>query len=191
MGFAKKIAKHKTDKMTGACKKVQQLKAKTSQHVQISYLEQNLRDTALYMETVEVLANVFTACARFKFKFGTPRVEMLMEKVNSQMDCIKQGYITSADIRRILHDELKMNLDYKPQGEMTHNRQITSRAIQDITAAFMISLADGWGYKKLRLSRYHTMAAKMVHSLHTNQLSVSQVCMMAAGKMKFTLGVKK
>ena len=189
MGFMKKIAKNKTHKEDKKIKKKmrqeKRLEAKAKQDIQISYLEQNIRDTSQYMTTVEVLANVFTACAREKFRFYKPAVEELLKKVNSQMDCIKLGYISSADIREILREEIALNLDYEPQGEMTHERAISSRAVQDITAAFMLALKDGWGYKKIRLSRWHSMAAKMVHSIQSNKLTIEDVALMAAGKKKF------
>lgn len=188
MGWAKKIAKKKSERTTSAVRKVERMKQKAATDVRVSYLEQNLRDTKQYMTTVEVLANVFTACAREKFKFGNPKVQKLLDKVNSQMDCIKQGYVTAAEIRQVLRDEIKLDLEYEPEGEMTHERAISSKAVQDITAAFMLALNDGFGFKKIRLSRWHTMAAHMVHSIQTNKISTSQVMLMAAGKMKFSYG---
>lgn len=143
MGFMKKIAKNKTQKVKEKVKAEKRIEAKAKQDIQISYMEQNIRDTKQYMVTVEVLANVFTACARKKFRFYKPEIEMLLEKVNSQMDCIKLGYISSADIREILRDEIELDLAYEPEGKMTHERAISSRAVQDITASFMIALRDG------------------------------------------------
>jgi hypothetical protein len=188
MGWAKKIAKRKSDRTTSAVHKVERMKEKVAQDVHISYLEQNIRDTRQYMKTVEILANVFTACAREKFKFGDVKVQRLLDKVNSQMDCIKLGYVTSAEIRETLRQEIQLDLEPAEQKEHTRAKDISARAVADITASFMLALLDGFGFKKLRLSRWHTMAARMVHAIEINRLSVNQVAMMAAGKMKFSYG---
>jgi hypothetical protein len=188
MGFLKKIAKRKSDRTTSAVHAVERMKEKIDTDVRISYLEQNIRDTRQYMKTVEILANVFTACARKKFKLSTPKIQALLDKVNSQMDCIKRGYVTAAEIRQALMDEIELELEPADQKEHTRAKDISAKAVQDITAAFMLSLLDEFGFKKLRLSRWHTMAARMVHAIQFNKVSVEQVSLMAAGKMKFSYG---
>jgi hypothetical protein len=85
-------------------------------------------------------------------------------------------------------DEIELELEPADQKEHTRAKDISAKAVQDITAAFMLSLLDEFGFKKLRLSRWHTMAARMVHAIQFNKVSVEQVSLMAAGKMKFSYG---
>jgi hypothetical protein len=73
--------------------------------------------------------------------------------------------VTTPDIERILRDEAGLDLDkcHIQADKWDRQRRLQYSATDDMSAIFLLSLMDEFGYKKVRLSRVYNVAADIAH----------------------------
>ena len=145
--------------------------------VQHATTEQIIRDHSVVSETYDNLMTIFDAAIHRCFGWGKKMRTRLHAKMARHLLCLKKHLVTTPDIERILRDEAGLDLDkcFKDAGGWTHNRRLQYTAMNDMSAIFLISLMDEFGYKKVRLSRVYDVAADIAYEISTGAVEWADV----------------
>ena len=79
-----------------------------------------------------------------------------------------------------------MVIDHKDIKKVSRTRSIKWRVQGEMTAAFLISLLDGWGYKKVRLERVYEEAARIADGLAKKEFTMEDLKELLTGEAKYT-----
>lgn len=171
--IARKLAR-KTMKMAASEKAVATRAHKSIQH---ATTKQIIRDHGVVSEVYDNLMILFDVSVHRCFGWGAKTRKRLHAKMARHLLCLKSRMVTTPDIERILRDEAGLDLDkcFKDAGGWTHNRRLQYTAMNDMSAIFLISLMDEFGYKKVRLSRVYNVAADMAHEISTGAVEWADV----------------
>ena len=139
--------------------------------------EQIIRDHGVVSEAYDNLMTIFDAAVHKSFGWGKKMRTRLHAKMARHLLCLKGRMVTTPDIEQILRDEAGLDLDkcFKDAGGWTHNRRLQYTAMNDMSAIFLLSLMDEFGYKKVRLSRVYNVAADIAHEISTGAVEWADV----------------
>lgn len=163
--IARKLAR-KTMKMAASEKAVATRAHKSIQH---ATTKQIIRDHGVVSEAYDNLMILFDVSVHRAFGWGAKTRKRLHAKMARHLLCLKGRMVTTADIERILRDEAGLDLDkcHIKAEPWDHDRRLQSSATDDMSAIFLLSLMDEFGYKKVRLSRVYNVAADIAHQVKT------------------------
>jgi len=184
MSFAKRMKRNKVKRdIKGALRTLKQADRADGQ-VMRANIKQELNDMAIELTTAHNLTIIFFLAAYRVFGFAEKRLKRLIEKMGTQIECIKGGYVTVREIEQILAKEAHMNIEHK-DIKGSHDRSIKWRVQSEMTAAFLISLLDGWGYKKIRLERVYDEAARIADGLTKKEFTMKDLEDLLATEAKY------
>lgn len=158
---------------------------RADRQVQHAFIRQNVTDTAVRMVTAHDLTIIFFVAAHRCFGFAAKRLKKLAEKMASHMECIQRGFVTVQDIEAILQEEGHMVIEHKGLKKVSHTRAIKWKVTGEMSAAFLISLLDGWGYKKKRLERVYEEAASIAAQLSDKEITIDDLEELLTGETKY------
>ena len=184
--FAKQMKRKQLQKTNkGAARGIRQAN-RADKQVMTAYERQNVTDMLTEIKTAQDLTIIFFVAAHRIFGFAGKRLKRLVEKMGSHIECIRQGYVTVRDIEKILEEEAHMVIDHKDIKKFSRIRFIKWRVQGEMIAAFLISLLDGWGYKKVRLERVYEEAARIADGLATKEFTMEDLKEQLTGEAKYT-----
>lgn len=175
MSFAKKLAR-KRQKM-GEKKIAGETKARNSaaRDTRHAFIRQNVTDSYVRLEAIQNVTTMFMAASRETFKFGRQRLERLLDRMKSYFECIRGGYVTMPEICQILRDEAHMDIrDERPKA-MDHVKSIQYNVIDEMSAAFLLSIMDVYGYKATLMNRVYRAAADISVKLDKRIMGIKDV----------------
>ena len=163
--IARKLAR-KTMKMAASEKAVATRAHKSIQH---ATTKQIIRDHGVVSEAYDNLMILFDVSVHRAFGWGAKTRKRLHAKMARHLLCLKSRMVTTPDIERILRDEAGLDLDkcHIKAEPWDHDRRLQYSATDDMSAIFLLSLMDEFGYKKIRLSRVYNVAADIAHQVKT------------------------
>jgi hypothetical protein len=175
MSFAKKLARKR--EKSGVKKIVGHVKArhKVEKDTRRAYIRQNVSDMVLRMEAFNNVMDILLVAARETFGFGKKRLGALYKRMLSHSECIRTGYVTVEDICQILRDEAKLDIRDSREPKVDRQRRIQYKVIDELSAAFMLSLMDEFGYKGKLLGRAYSRAAQISEKLETHEMGISDL----------------
>lgn len=141
-----------------------------------AYVYQLRYDTAVRKEALRNLSAVFLYAMHEKYGFGAGYLERLRNKMQSHFDCIVSGNVTIEEIAQYLNDEIKLScgVDVKdPKAD--HQRQIEFKAVQQMSAAFLMALLDEFGFKAKRLGDAYIYCAELSDRLSRNEITYPKI----------------
>lgn len=175
MSFAKRMKRNQVKRdIKGALRTLKQADRADNQ-VMRADIKQELNDMAVELETAHNLTIIFFVAAHRVFGFAEKRLKRLVEKMGSQIECIRGGYVTVREIEQILAEEAHMVIEHKDIKKVSRTRSIKWRVHGEMKAAFLISLLDGWGYKKTKLERVYNEAARIADGLVTKEYTMKDL----------------
>ena len=163
--IARKLAR-KTMKMAASEKAVA---TRTRRSVQHATTKQIIKDHGVVSEAYDNLMILFDVSVHRCFGWGEKMRSRLRAKMARHLLCLKSRMVTTPDIERILRDEAGLDLDkcHIKAEPWDHDRRLQYSATNDMSAIFLLSLMDEFGYKKVRLSRVYNVAADIAHQVKT------------------------
>jgi hypothetical protein len=182
MSFAKKLARKREKKVDGKITK--QVKS-IDRDVRRAYIRQNVTDAVIRMQAVQNVMTMLLVAAHETFGFGDKRLTRIYNRMKSQVDCIHAGYVTVDEICQILRDEAKMKICDSRNPKVSRQRLIEYRVIDELSAAFLISLMDEFGFKAKRLHRVYAVAALFSKKLDLHEMEMGDLEEILATKAKF------
>ena len=131
--------------------------------------EQIIRDHSVVSETYDNLMTIFDAAVHRCFGWGKKMRTRLHAKMARHLLCLKSRMVTTPDIEQILRDEAGLDLGkcHIQADKWDRQRRLQYSATDDMSAIFLLSLMDEFGYKKIRLSRVYNVAANIAHEVKT------------------------
>ena len=163
--IARKLAR-KAMKMAASEKAVATRAHKSIQH---ATTKQIIRDHGVVSEAYDNLMILFDVSVHRAFGWGAKTRKRLHAKMARHLLCLKSRMVTTPDIERILRDEAGLDLDkcHMQADKWDRQRRLQYSATDDMSAIFLLSLMDEFGYKKVRLSRVYYVAADIAHQVKT------------------------
>ena len=161
-----KAAEQKTAVATRAHKSVQHATTK-----------QIIKDYGVVSEAYDNLMILFDVSVHRCFGWGAKTRKRLHAKMARHLLCLKSRLVTTPDIERILRDEAGLDLDkcHIKAEPWDHDRRLQYSATDDMSAIFLLSLMDEFGYKKVRLARAYETAADIAHEIRTGAVRWADV----------------
>lgn len=131
--------------------------------------EQIIKDHGVVSEAYDNLMILFDVSVHRAFGWGAKTRKRLHAKMARHLLCLKSRLVTTPDIEQILRDEAGLDLDkcHIQADKWDHDRRLQYSATDDMSAIFLLSLMDEFGYKKIRLSRVYNVAADIAHQVKT------------------------
>lgn len=163
--IARKLAR-KTMKMAASEKAVATRAHKSIRH---ATTKQIIRDHGVVSEAYDNLMILFDVAVHRCFGWGAKTRKRLHAKMARHLLCLRGRMVTTPDIERILRDEAGLDLDkcHMQADKWDRQRRLQYSATDDMSAIFLLSLMDEFGYKKVRLSRVYNVAADIAHQVKT------------------------
>ncbi|SFB10692.1 hypothetical protein [Selenomonas ruminantium] len=185
MKLSKKIKKKQSAKMGRMLTRKRLSENRAKAQVRHSFIRQNVTEMSVKKSAMEDLFVIFMAAAHDALGFGKDRLAALKEKMLSHLECMRCGLVTVADIENILRDEANYGILREKNKDRSRTTEIRMKAVDEVSAAFMISLLDGWGYKKVRLARAHKAAGDISVQLANGTLTFAKIKDVLTNKVKF------
>ena len=135
--------------------------------VQHATTKQIIRDHGVVSEAYDNLMILFDVSVHRCFGWGEKTRKRLHAKMARHLLCLKSRMVTTPDIEQILRDEAGLDLDkcHMQADKWDRQRRLQYSATDDMSAIFLLSLMDEFGYKKVRLSRVYNVAADIAHQV--------------------------
>lgn len=185
MSFAKKLARKRAKADGKKVKSHIKAERRVEKDTRRAYIRQNVSDMVLRMEAVQNVMTILLVAARETFGFGKKRLGVLYKRMKSHSECINTGYVTVADICQILRDEAKLDIRDSREPKVDRQRRIQYKVIDELSAAFLLSLMDEFGYKGKLLGRVYSKAAQISEKLEAHEMGIADLEDVLAKRAKF------
>ena len=145
--------------------------------VQHATTEQIIRDHSVVSEAYDNLMVLFDVAVHRAFGWGKKMRTRLHAKMAVHLLCLRGRMVTTGDIEKILRDEAGLDLDkcHIKAAAWDRDRKLQYSATDDMSAIFLLSIMDEFGYKKVRLSRVYNVAADIAYEISTGAVEWADV----------------
>ena len=139
--------------------------------------QQIIRDHGVVSEAYDNLMVLFDVAVHRAFGWGKKMRTRLHAKMAVHLLCLRGRMVTTGDIEKILRDEAGLDLDkcHIKAAAWDRDRKLQYSATDDMSAIFLLSIMDEFGYKKVRLSRVYNVAADIAHEISTGAVEWADV----------------
>ena len=150
---------------------------RTRRSVQHATTKQIIKDHGVVSEAYDNLMILFDVAVHRAFGWGAKTRKRLHAKMARHLLCLKSRMVTTGDIEKILRDEAGLDLDkcHIKAAAWDRDRKLQYRATDDMSAIFLLSIMDEFGYKKVRLARAYETAADIAHEIRTGAVQWADV----------------
>ena len=175
--FAKALSRKHEKSYKKSEERVEATEKKGKRAVQHATTKQIIRDRTVMAGAYDTLTLIFDVAVHETFGWGVDMRARLHKKMARHILCMKSHLVTTKDIERILRDEADMEpekekLDMDSWGR---ERRIQYKATGDLSAIFLLSLLDEFGYKTRRLKRVYDAATKVANKLKIGSVTVQDL----------------
>ena len=145
--------------------------------VQHATTKQIIRDHGVVSEAYDNLMILFDVAVHRAFGWGKKMRTRLHAKMAVHLLCLRGRMVTTGDIEKILRDEAGLDLDkcHIKAAAWDRDRKLQYSATDDMSAIFLLSIMDEFGYKKVRLARVYETAADIAHEIRTGAVQWADV----------------
>ena len=145
--------------------------------VQHATTKQIIRDHSVVSEAYDNLMVLFDVAVHRAFGWGKKMRTRLHAKMAVHLLCLRGRMVTTGDIEKILRDEAGLDLDkcHIKAAAWDRDRKLQYSATDDMSAIFLLSIMDEFGYKKVRLARAYETAADIAHEIRTGAVQWADV----------------
>lgn len=175
--FAKALSRKHEKSYKKSEERAEVTKKKGKRAVQHATTKQIIRDRTVMAGAYDTLTLIFDVAVHETFGWGVDMRARLHKKMARHILCMKSHLVTTKDIERILRDEADMEpekekLDMDSWGR---ERRIQYKATGDLSAIFLLSVLDEFGYKTRRLKRVYDAATKVANKLKIGSVTVQDL----------------
>lgn len=175
--FAKALSRKHEKNYKKSEERAEATEKKGKRAVQHATTKQIIRDRTVMAGAYDTLTLIFDVAVHETFGWGVDMRARLHKKMARHILCMKSHLVTTKDIERILRDEADMEpekekLDMDSWGR---ERRIQYKATGDLSAIFLLSLLDEFGYKTRRLKRVYDAATKVANKLKIGSVTVQDL----------------
>ncbi|WP_337475385.1 hypothetical protein [Mitsuokella jalaludinii] len=175
--FAKALSRKHEKNYKKSEERAEATEKKGKRAMQHATTKQIIRDRTVMAGAYDTLTLIFDVAVHETFGWGVDMRARLHKKMARHILCMKSHLVTTKDIERILRDEADMEpekekLDMDSWGR---ERRIQYKATGDLSAIFLLSLLDEFGYKTRRLKRVYDAATKVANKLKIGSVTVQDL----------------
>lgn len=176
MGFARARARKERKAISKGEQKAQRAIRASRQNVRGAYAYQMRYDKATRTEAIRNLSACFMLAMNEGYGFGRDRLMLLHDKMQDMLDCITGKYVTVEEIAGYLRDDIGMDIGLAAKDpRATHQRQIELKAVKEMSAAFLMALLDGFGFKAKRLGDAYTCVADLSDRVNRKEITYDDI----------------
>lgn len=170
--FAKALSRKHEKNYKKSEERAEATEKKGKRAVQHATTKQIIRDRTVMAGAYDALTLIFDVAVHETFGWGVDMRTRLHKKMSRHILCMKSRLVTTKDIERILRDEVNM----EPEKEVNidswgRDHKIRYKAVGDLSAIFLLSLLDEFGYKTRRLDRVYKAASRIANKLKTGKVT--------------------
>ena len=171
------IARKLARKTMKAAEQKKAVATRARRSVQHATTKQIIKDHGVVSEAYDNLMILFDVSVHRCFGWGEKTRKRLHAKMARHLLCLKGRMVTTPDIEKILRDEAGLDLDkcHIKAEPWDHDRKLQYSATDDMSAIFLLSIMDEFGYKKVRLARAYETAADIAHEIRTGAVQWADV----------------
>ena len=147
------------------------------QAVKESMVNQLQRDHKCRRETIHNLMACFLLAMHTGYGFGRERLLRLRDKMQSEFDAIVGGQVSVEEIAEFLEQDLSFSIGIAESNPNAgHYRQIEFKAVQQMSAAFLMALLDEFDFKRKRLEAAYNHVMDLSDSVGKNETNYAEIC---------------
>lgn len=171
--FAKALSRKHEKNYKKSEERAEATEKKGKRAVQHATTKQIIRDRTVMAGAYDTLTLIFDVAVHETFGWGVDMRARLHKKMSRHILCMKSRLVTTKDIERILRDEVNM----EPEKEELkidswgRDHKIRYKAVGDLSAIFLLSMLDEFGYKTRRLDRVYKAASRIANKLKTGKVT--------------------
>lgn len=110
------------------------------------------------------------------FGWGKKNALRLRKKMHTHMECIKQKYVTVAEIEDIVRDELRMDLTKESDvSEWDMLPRVQYETVCEMTAVFLLALHDEFGIGQKRAARAYRVLEDLGNDISTGKVTLDEM----------------
>lgn len=174
--FAKAFLRRKEKLAKQDVEKVEADYKHSKKAVQHATTKRIIQDHVVLAEAVDHLTLIFDVAVHEGFGWGKEKRARLHKKMARHILCLKSRLVTTKDIEKIVRDEGGVELEKTQQKEMwTRDSAIQHKAIDELSAIFLLSLMDEFGFKQKWLNRTYDLAAEVAHKLSMKENTIDDL----------------
>ena len=171
----KRNRKIKKQAMTGDEKAVKKY-VQAMKSVKQSYVDQYRNDMLCRKQALRNLSGCFLLAMNKGYGFGRDKLLQLRDKMQSEMDAIIDGYVSIEDIAGYLREDIGVDVGIEAKNpDKGHYRQIEFKAVQQMSAAFLMALLDEFSFKKKRLSDAYGWVTSISEEVGNGNITYSEI----------------
>ena len=176
MSFAKKMARKRDLAMRGNEHKAHRIANRAERDVKMAYRYQMAADMCVRKTALRNLSAVFLYAMHQYEGFGRSRLERLRDKMQNVFECIIGKYVTLPEIAEFLSNDIGLECGLMADNpKASHHRQIEFKAVQQMSAAFLMAMLDEFGYKKKRLRKAYGYCAALSDEIGDKKITYDEI----------------
>ena len=176
MSFAKKLARKRDLAMRVDEHKARKTANRAEKDVKMAYRYQMATDMFVRKNALKNLSAVFLYAMHQYEGFGRSRLERLRDKMQNIFECIIGKYVTLSEIAEYLRSDIGLDCGLAVDNpKASHHRQIEFRAVQQMSAAFLMAMLDEFGYKKKRLGKAYGYCAALSDDIGDKKITYDEI----------------
>lgn len=177
MSFCKKMARKRAKELKKAGTNVAERLGRPRRKVRHLTPREIIKDRKTVAEAYDTLVVLFDVAVHRKWGWGEVRRARLHEKMAVHLNCLNTGAVKTSDIEHIIRSETGLELDKRHMHAewWDHKRELQYRCVDDMSAIFMLSLMDEYGYKGKALDSVYGVAAEIAHEIKIGKKTVEDL----------------
>ena len=177
MSFKRAAKRKKMSKLTAAEKKERRNERAARQSVKRAYVYEHIKDTLTRKEALHNLSACFLLAMHRGYGFGRGRLMKLRDKMQSEFDAIVSKNVSIEEITMFLQNEIGLDVDIAARDtKADRQRQIEFKAVQQMSAAFLMALLDEFGFKKKRLANAYWQVCDLSDKVSHGEIKYDEIC---------------
>lgn len=176
MSFAKKMARKRDLAMRSNENKAHRTATRAEHAVKMAYRYQMAADMCVRKKALRNLSAVFLYAMHKYEGFGRSRLERLRDKMQNVFECIIGKYVTLPEIAKFLSNDIGLECGLVADNpKASHHRRIEFKAVQQMSAAFLMAMLDEFGYKKKRLGKAYGYCAALSDEIGDKKITYDEI----------------
>ncbi|MBR1695776.1 MAG: hypothetical protein IJ709_10330 [Selenomonas sp.] len=176
MGFAKKMQRKLKKKAQKGDKNAIREYNIANAAVKESYVMQLKRDRNCRKEAIHNLTASFLLAMHEGYGFGAGRLKRLQQKMQSEFDAITAKNVSIEEVAEFLRDEIGLDVDIAASDPNAgHYRKIEFKAVQEMSAAFLMAMLDEFNFKKKRLGAAYDYVAALSEKANAGEITYDEI----------------
>lgn len=176
MGFAKKMQRKLKKKAQKGDKNAIREYNIANAAVRETYAMQLKRDRNCRKEAIHNLTASFLLAMHEGYGFGAGRLKRLQQKMQSEFDAITAKNVSIEEVAEFLRDEIGLDVDIAASDPNAgHYRKIEFKAVQEMSAAFLMAMLDEFNFKKKRLGAAYDYVAALSEKANAGEITYDEI----------------